>query len=230
MGDSVDNNVNQGLPVSDEQTSDSSPVDTQTLQGGEAPRGEEAGKHQAGSESGGETHAVPASVPAPPAAVGGDTISEDASHEAALQDVAEAPAQVHEGETDSTVLPDHVQDISPPPSLDSPQPSGSPQVNEKIIPAEITEAEKERIFIDKLRVLAPAAVAAKQRKHEERLEAIVAYLRKKGYVSNNEVERICHVANSTATKYLNELKQRGTIIQLGQKGRGVRYRIREAIP
>ncbi len=104
------------------------------------------------------------------------------------------------------------------------------RVVERTVPAEITESDKDKIFTDRLRTMAPAAISAKQRKHEERLQAIITHLRQHGYITNDEVERLCRVANSTAAKYLTEFKKRGLLMQLGITGRKVRYHLHEAIP
>lgn len=61
---------------------------------------------------------------------------------------------------------------------------------------------------------------------QEAKDKIMALLKDKGGVSNNEVELLLQVSDATATNYLQELENKGLIIQIHEEGRGVRYHLR----
>jgi Fic family protein len=42
-------------------------------------------------------------------------------------------------------------------------------------------------------------------------------------ISNDEVEKLLHVSDATATRYLETLEKEGKIKQIGKTGKGVRY-------
>ena len=42
-------------------------------------------------------------------------------------------------------------------------------------------------------------------------------------ITNDEVEKLLHVSDATATRYLSELEKRGKLKQVGTTGRGVLY-------
>lgn len=42
-------------------------------------------------------------------------------------------------------------------------------------------------------------------------------------ITNDEVEKLLHVSDATATRYLAELEKRGKIRQVGTTGRSVKY-------
>jgi len=69
---------------------------------------------------------------------------------------------------------------------------------------------------------------AQERKEqrEENLQKVVEYLNEKGRASNNDVEKLLGVADSTASTYLQELEESGTIRQIGKEGRSVKYILR----
>lgn len=62
---------------------------------------------------------------------------------------------------------------------------------------------------------------------QNRKERIMAALKEKGTVTNDEVEKLLGIADATATKYLQELEREGRIEQIGTQGRFVHYKIRE---
>lgn len=61
---------------------------------------------------------------------------------------------------------------------------------------------------------------------EERKQKIISFVREKGAIANDDVERLLNVADTTATNYLQELEEEGHIEQVGISGRGVFYRPR----
>jgi predicted HTH transcriptional regulator len=54
-------------------------------------------------------------------------------------------------------------------------------------------------------------------------EKILGFLRERGRIRNNDVERLVMVSDATAERYLNELEKAGKITQHGQSGQGVYY-------
>lgn len=48
-------------------------------------------------------------------------------------------------------------------------------------------------------------------------------LNTKGRITNNDVEKLLHVSDATATRYLNILEREGAIRQVGKTGSTVYY-------
>jgi Fic family protein len=46
---------------------------------------------------------------------------------------------------------------------------------------------------------------------------------KKPSITNDEVEKLLHVSDATATRYLSHLEQQGRIMQTGKTGHAVSY-------
>jgi len=69
-------------------------------------------------------------------------------------------------------------------------------------------------------------VSASTSKKEEGKRKILAALRKKGTVTNNDVEALIGVSDATATRYMEELEQEGKVLQQGREGRGVTYTLK----
>lgn len=63
----------------------------------------------------------------------------------------------------------------------------------------------------------------KQRK-QERQQVLLRYIKKNGSITSREVEQLVNVSSATATRYLQELKSEGQIVERG-KGRSVHYRL-----
>ena len=71
-------------------------------------------------------------------------------------------------------------------------------------------------------VLSKARATIQSRK-KSNLEKIMTELEKKGKVTNDEVEKLLHVSDATATRYLSVLEKEGKIKQVGKTGMGVVY-------
>ena len=71
-------------------------------------------------------------------------------------------------------------------------------------------------------VLSKARATIQSRK-KSKLEKIMTELEKKGKVTNDEVEKLLHVSDATATRYLSVLEKEGKIKQVGKTGMGVVY-------
>jgi len=57
-------------------------------------------------------------------------------------------------------------------------------------------------------------------------DKILGLMRDRGELTNNDVEKVLDVSDATATRYLDKLERAGKIIQIGQEGRFVKYRLR----
>ena len=55
---------------------------------------------------------------------------------------------------------------------------------------------------------------------------ILEFLRENGEIKNSDIEKLLSVSNSTAERYLNELKKEGAILQNGKTGRNVFYTLK----
>jgi predicted HTH transcriptional regulator len=67
-----------------------------------------------------------------------------------------------------------------------------------------------------------ARVAIQDRKRKKR-DKIMQALTTKGKITNDEVEKVLHVSDATATRYLSALEKEGKIKQVGKTGTGVVY-------
>ena len=73
------------------------------------------------------------------------------------------------------------------------------------------------------RELMAQARAEVQNRKQKKLEKIMTELSKKENISNDEVEKLLHVSDATATRYLSALEKQGKIKQVGKTGHAVVY-------
>ncbi|TSC63770.1 MAG: serine/threonine protein kinase [Parcubacteria group bacterium Gr01-1014_91] len=71
-------------------------------------------------------------------------------------------------------------------------------------------------------ILVKARVAIQDRKRKKR-DKILQALNTKNKITNDEVEKLLHVSDATATRYLSALEKEGKIRQVGKTGTGVVY-------
>jgi predicted HTH transcriptional regulator len=71
-------------------------------------------------------------------------------------------------------------------------------------------------------ILVKARATIQNRKHMK-LEKIVEHVNAKGHITNDEVEKLLHVSDATATRYLSQLEREGKIKQIGTTGKAVTY-------
>ena len=76
---------------------------------------------------------------------------------------------------------------------------------------------------EKLGLLRQMAQATIQLRIQKKLVKVMGLFAKQTEITNDEVEKLLHVSDATATRYLAELEQRGKIRQVGTTGRGVKY-------
>ena len=69
-------------------------------------------------------------------------------------------------------------------------------------------------------------VQNQQSEKQRRKEEILAMVREKGSVKNNDIETALGVSDASATNYLQELEREDKIEQVGERGRFVSYRIK----
>lgn len=73
------------------------------------------------------------------------------------------------------------------------------------------------------RDLAVKARAVIQGRKRKKLEKILTLIDSKKSIGNDDVEKLLHVSDATATRYLTQLEKEGKIIQVGKTGKSVRY-------
>ncbi|MDO8594096.1 MAG: hypothetical protein Q7R93_01090 [bacterium] len=71
-------------------------------------------------------------------------------------------------------------------------------------------------------LLNKARVAIQDRKRKKR-DKIMLALNSKNKITNDEVEKLLHVSDATATRYLSALEKENKIKQVGKTGQGVVY-------
>ena len=71
-------------------------------------------------------------------------------------------------------------------------------------------------------LLNKARVAIQDRKRKKR-DKIMLALNTKNKITNDEVEKLLHVSDATATRYLSALEKEGKIRQFGKNGKAVSY-------
>lgn len=62
-----------------------------------------------------------------------------------------------------------------------------------------------------------------QTRKKKKLEKILSLFAKRTSITNDEVEKLLHISDATATRYLTILKKEGKIKQEGRTGKGVSY-------
>lgn len=63
----------------------------------------------------------------------------------------------------------------------------------------------------------------RQEKKRKKIDAILDLFAKQTNLTNDEVEKLLHVSDATATRYLETLEKEGKIKQVGKTGKGVTY-------
>ncbi len=71
-------------------------------------------------------------------------------------------------------------------------------------------------------LLTKARLVTQLRKHKK-LAKIMALFAKKSHITNDDVEKLLHVSDATALRYLTRLKKENKITQIGKTGQGVTY-------
>ncbi len=104
----------------------------------------------------------------------------------------------------------------PPPPHEATEGQSEPIVEPTPPPAATAPAHPARDLLVKARA------TIQDRKHKK-LEKILEALTAKGKITNDEVEKLLHVSDATATRYLSALEKEGKIQQVGKTGKAVEY-------
>lgn len=151
-----------------------------------------------------------------------------------VQDIPESPAVSEPvsnppSEIEPTQPSEQSQPLVPPEPQTQEAPVEPPpvRVEERIVEHVRPPNEEDvRIFnSNQLKALAPKAREVRRSKKQNRLDAIVEHLKAHGFIANDDVEKLLHVSDATATRYLRELVKSGIAVKLGRGGRGARYRL-----
>lgn len=89
------------------------------------------------------------------------------------------------------------------------------------VPAIIAVSNKNKI----IELLAKAKNVIQFRKRKK-LDKIMTLFLKQSKITNDEVEKILHVSDATATRYLSQLEKEGKIKQVGKTGHAVSYSLK----
>lgn len=73
------------------------------------------------------------------------------------------------------------------------------------------------------RLLLEKAKATILLRKQKKLLKIMTLFEKKDHITNDEVEKLLHVSDATATRYLSELEKQGRVVQHGKTGHAVSY-------
>lgn len=117
------------------------------------------------------------------------------------------PVPTPEPTPNSAPVPFDSAQGKPPPVQAAPPPTPPPFTN----------------FTTRAREMLIKARATIQSKKRKKLDKILVLLDEKKNIGNDDVEKLLHVSDATATRYLNQLEREGTIIQVGKTGQSVRY-------
>lgn len=74
--------------------------------------------------------------------------------------------------------------------------------------------------LGELLVMARTAIQFRKRK---KLDKVMSLFLKQSKITNDEVEKLLHVSDATATRYLSQLEKENKIKQIGKTGKGVSY-------
>jgi hypothetical protein len=127
---------------------------------------------------------------------------------------AEVPPEVSESSPDVLI----------PESQNTPTPldTGDTQITE--MGNELSaEPEAETEPQHPVREILAKAQEAIQNKKRKKLDRILTLFATKSEITNDEVEKLLHVSDATATRYLSILEDEGKIVQNGRTGRSVSY-------
>ena len=105
--------------------------------------------------------------------------------------------------------------VSAPEPFPEPPPQPAPQAQ---FPAPVFAP-----VLNYARDLAVKARAAIQGRKHKKLDKILEAVTKHGSITNDQVEKMLHVSDATATRYLTQLEKEGKLKQEGKTGKSVKY-------
>jgi hypothetical protein len=145
---------------------------------------------------------------------------------APVEEASPAPVETAE---ETVPVPDQNKTVEDESAVNAP--TVREAVVEKVMEKEkvLDEAGKDNIFREKLRANLTVANDGKQARYEERLQAVIEFIKSKAtFVTNQDIEEALEISDATATKYLNELIKRKLVIRVGSRYRA-QYRLTAAI-
>jgi uncharacterized membrane protein len=101
-----------------------------------------------------------------------------------------------------------------------PQPTPASPIPAPRIPETGTGTEAPHSIIA---LLLEKAKLTTQFRKQKKLNKVMGLFVTKNKITNDEVEKLLHVSDATATRYLSELEKKGIIKQTGKTGKGVSY-------
>lgn len=152
-------------------------------------------------------------APQPETLVSGDS---PVSSPTAVSDTPDTSPEATEGSRNDSD-PSLVKDQNQAPETPKSQ-AENPQNQTQIPVASATVTEPN--FLQQLLQKANAVLRSRKRK---KLDAVMTLFAKRTKITNDEVEKLLHVSDATATRYLSTLEREGKIVQAGKTGHSVFY-------
>lgn len=149
-----------------------------------------------------------------------------------IEPTAQAPEPEKTAQPEAQNEPDSALEPAPEPaqtldSTSSPQETAQIPANEPLKPEPTAQTPIPAPAIpeprSRARELLTIARNAMQFRKRKKLEKILGLLEKRTSITNDEVEKLLHVSDATATRYLSTLEKEGKIKQTGKTGKSVSY-------
>ena len=113
-------------------------------------------------------------------------------------------------------------EIKAPEAVPEPQTAQIP-ANEPIVTSPQPSPSVVTPVINFARDLAAKARTVIQGRKRKKLDKILEAVTKHGSITNDQVEKLLHVSDATATRYLTQLEKEGKLKQEGKTGKSVKY-------
>ncbi len=123
---------------------------------------------------------------------------------------------VEEPKAETSAPTEALPPLAVPLIVDTPQPTAHQALDEPLAPVVQSPSES-------IRGLKAEAQIAVQNRKKQKLEKIMSLFLKQLQITNDEVEKLLHVSDATATRYLERLEKEGKVKQIGRTGKGVSY-------
>ncbi len=132
----------------------------------------------------------------------------------------------NKGQTDQTPQTGENQDSESSKNETAQTPPNEPLDNSQDKPFEQEEKEDTKLSNIKwkrTKQLLEIARNVIQFRKRKKLDRVMSLFLKQSKITNDEVEKLLHVSDATATRYLSQLEKEGRIKQSGKTGKGVSY-------
>ena len=146
-----------------------------------------------------------------------ETSTPEPESQATTEPTSEIPSEEVTAQSEPT--PAVSQGSSAPEPQPTQQGSAQPELIPEPAPAQTIVTPPRNIA----RLLLEKAKATIQLRKQKKLLKIMTLFEKKSHITNDEVEKLLHVSDATATRYLSELEKQGRILQSGKTGHAVSY-------